>query len=119
MSEKLPKRWAINGCKEDFAFVCPKTWGKLKKGDDPNVRFCDECKKNVHLVKTREELEAKRAERCCVAAQDRSGGRTIGVLMPPGYVGNPDEYWKGILEQNPFPKDYQGKWKIKYTDKNE
>lgn len=86
MSDKLPKRWAINGCEADFAFVCPKTWGKLKKGDDPNVRFCDDCKKNVYLVKTREELEAKRNERCCVAARDTYAGWLIGDVGPDYFL---------------------------------
>lgn len=114
MNEKLPKRWAINGCEEDFASVCPKTWGMLTKGDDPNVRFCGECKKNVHLVKSREELDARKSQRCCVAAQDRSGGLLIGVVGPEYFEkGNSKRRKEREKELAERKDDLLSKWPLK------
>lgn len=48
-----------------FAFVCPKQWNGLGPTDDPLVRHCDDCHRDVHSCYSVEELEDQaRLGRC-------------------------------------------------------
>src|SRR5262249_32601724 len=38
----------LEACRMRFQFECPKQWALLTPTNDPKVRFCDACKKNVH-----------------------------------------------------------------------
>jgi uncharacterized protein (TIGR02996 family) len=38
----------IENCVE-FDFRCPKTWHALHETDDPDYRYCSECRRNVRL----------------------------------------------------------------------
>ncbi|MCE9560479.1 MAG: TIGR02996 domain-containing protein, partial [Planctomycetes bacterium] len=45
-------RPAIENCDELFAFKCPKQWEKLHGTDNPYVRDCDACQKQVYYCLT-------------------------------------------------------------------
>lgn len=43
-------RSLIKGCDPEFEFQCPKKWESLQVTEDPSVRFCETCQKNVYYV---------------------------------------------------------------------
>src|SRR5262249_54891555 len=48
-----------------FKFQCPREWAALHSTDAPAVRFCDECRQNVHYCDTiTEAREHVRAGHC-------------------------------------------------------
>ncbi|MBS1796495.1 MAG: hypothetical protein JSS81_21775 [Acidobacteria bacterium] len=60
------KKNEVYNCFE-YAFRCPRTWESFAPTDDPKIRFCDECRQNVHLCETPEELRANVERLFCVA----------------------------------------------------
>jgi hypothetical protein len=50
-----------------FEFECPKNWEDLDKTANPNVRHCSQCKENVYLCSTYEELATHSKARECTA----------------------------------------------------
>jgi hypothetical protein len=52
---------------ELFQEPCPKRWDDLIGVPFDKVKFCSECKKNVYLVKTREELIKRSKAGQCVS----------------------------------------------------
>jgi uncharacterized protein (TIGR02996 family) len=62
-----------------FEFLCPKQWDKLQATDDPKVRYCDGCQKNVHYCHTIDEAREHAWRRECVAV-DPSVTRREGDL---------------------------------------
>jgi uncharacterized protein (TIGR02996 family) len=57
----------IEGCDEAFKFKCPKQWTSLAATDDPKVRHCDKCNKQVHYCGTIAEARELAQEGSCVA----------------------------------------------------
>ena len=51
----------------EMAINCPKVWEELTVTDDPLVRDCTECGKQVHFIYSQEELEAAAVQEHCVA----------------------------------------------------
>jgi uncharacterized protein (TIGR02996 family) len=66
----------IENCDELFAFKCPKQWEKLQGTDDPLVRHCDACKKNVYYCHDIREAYGHARQGDCVAV-------ALGVLRYP------------------------------------
>jgi uncharacterized protein (TIGR02996 family) len=67
----------VENCDALFAFKCPKQWEKLKGTDDPTVRLCDACQKEVYYCHTiREAFEHARQGDCVAIAE--------GVPRSPG-----------------------------------
>ena len=50
-----------------FKFRCTQTWINLEKTGDELVRFCKDCGKNVHLVKSLPDLYELIRSDFCVA----------------------------------------------------
>jgi hypothetical protein len=76
---RSPMRVYVGNCA--FAFVCTKRWAELtKKADDSDTRFCDACKKDVHLCQTSEEFAARGRAGECVAIQNVDGHDNVGDL---------------------------------------
>lgn len=49
----------------DFKFVCSKAWDELQPTFTAGVRYCDQCSKDVFLVKNNSQFaEARRLRRC-------------------------------------------------------
>jgi len=73
----------IRNCR--FAYKCEAKWEQLPETDDPSVRFCLDCEKEVHYCLTDEQLaEAIRLNRC-VAVRLKLGDQvpmhTVGVPL--------------------------------------
>jgi hypothetical protein len=51
----------------DFSFVCANQWFELRATDDPNLRHCDGCQKDVHRIWTTSQLEEAKEFGRCVA----------------------------------------------------
>jgi hypothetical protein len=51
----------------NLEFECPKLWSELEKTEDPKLRFCHACQKQVHRCDDPEELEQQREQGHCVA----------------------------------------------------
>ena len=73
----------IANCKVEFAFQCPERWTKLKKTDDPSVRFCGVCSRNVHLCSTMEEVHHHASKGDCIAIPPARGEREHLMGEPP------------------------------------
>lgn len=59
---------SIKNCHPEFEFVCPKSWSDLRVVERGSmVRFCDQCKQNVYLCGTGEEMEEHAKLGHCVA----------------------------------------------------
>jgi len=81
---KLDQDWVaifdrprVENCDEQFAFKCPKQWVKLKGTDDPTVRYCDSCQKDVYYCHTLRDAFEHAQNGDCVAvseAMSRSEG---------------------------------------------
>jgi hypothetical protein len=54
-----------------LSFVCPKQWEALKPTQDPKVRHCHWCGRNIELISDLDDLARARAndERHCVAVE--------------------------------------------------
>ena len=69
------------GCQ--FSFLCPQKWDSLEPTENQHIRHCPECKKDVHLVRNKEEFAAHAAKGHCVAAlrseKDGDGSKTMMV----------------------------------------
>lgn len=91
MSE-TPARYAGRGASDQplirncrFAFRCHQNWSSLETTDDPSVRYCHECSRQVVLYRRDAELLAALRKDQCVAIERAatSGARhTVGVLVP-------------------------------------
>lgn len=67
----------IENCDELFAFKCPKRWEQLRGTDDPTVRHCAACRKEVYYCHTvREAFDHARRGDCVAIAE--------GVARAPG-----------------------------------
>ena len=64
-----------------FSFQCPKTWGQLCETDDPTIRFCFHCERDVLLVQTDADFRQYGEQGRCVAVpivpSDNSGPSTM------------------------------------------
>ena len=77
----------------DFHFKCPRKWRDLKDTEDENVRFCDECSRNVHYCRNQSEVDERSKTGDCIAvdlepptlkvAELDLGWRSMGMPSPP------------------------------------
>ena len=65
----------IANCKVEFAFQCPKQWGKLKLTGNPTIRFCEVCSRNVHLCLAWEDVHHHASAGNCIAIPPRESER--------------------------------------------
>lgn len=97
----------LEGCRLEFAFECPNAWAKLEPTDQDNVRFCSECKKNVHYCDSIGEARSHAWIGDCVAVStaltrtpgdlDRQELVTMGIMLPPR------EFERETEEEEPTP----------------
>lgn len=75
----------VENCDKLFAFKCPKQWEKLKGTDDPTVRHCDACQKQVYYCNTMRQAYDHAQKGDCVAIAE-------GVARFPGDLDHdPDQ----------------------------
>ena len=58
---------AVRNCPPEFHFLCPKNWEKLETTEQEGVRYCSDCKEQVYLCQTDEEMLAHAKAGHCVA----------------------------------------------------
>jgi uncharacterized protein (TIGR02996 family) len=80
--EELP----VENCGPEFEFQCPRRWEKMQSTDDPRVRFCDACRKNVYHCSTAREVQHHATQGHCVAVDPRTR-RHQGDLAAPDLTG--------------------------------
>ena len=71
----------IENCRSAFQFKCPKQWEKLQPTDDRAVRFCEECRQQVHYCDTITEARNHASNSDCIAVDIgiiRRGGDLFG-----------------------------------------
>jgi uncharacterized protein (TIGR02996 family) len=72
--------WAkVEYCVE-FEYACPQRWDTLSPTDDPAVRHCADCKRNVHYCRSSREAHWLADAGECVAIDTRL------VMLPLGLV---------------------------------
>lgn len=76
----------IENCGWEFRIQCPQNWDYLAPTNDPNVRACDVCLKNVYRCDSHEEVARHATLSHCVAlfggpADDRAGHITMGEVV--------------------------------------
>jgi uncharacterized protein (TIGR02996 family) len=54
-----------------FAYQCPNRWTDLRATADESVRYCAECRKNVHFCASKHEAEAHAVQGHCIAIGSR------------------------------------------------
>jgi len=93
-----------------FSFVCTKRWADLTENTDHrDRRFCETCKKDVHLCRTSEEFATRGRAGECVAIRNVAGHDAASdldllsgllpddskeILGTPGIVVDDDEDFK-------------------------
>jgi lipoate synthase len=83
----------------DFAFKCPRKWADLVKRDEPNVRYCDICEREVFYAFTRDEFEYHKSLDRCIAANVYEPE----VFGYTGMMGEPDLWGKQVKDKTePF-----------------
>jgi hypothetical protein len=61
----MSQNYAIRNCV--FGFSCEMIWDSLTLTDDPKIRFCSECQRQVHFCASQKELNAAISKSLCVA----------------------------------------------------
>ncbi|MBB5211485.1 hypothetical protein [Microbulbifer hydrolyticus] len=50
-----------------WKFQCPQHWQDLSKTDKESIRYCSDCRRNVHLAHSASELNDLARQGACVA----------------------------------------------------
>ena len=69
----------IENCYYKFEFKCPLQWDNLKKTDDSNIRFCNDCSKLVYKCKNKKEFDTHSKLGRCVALKIKDIPTTTGI----------------------------------------
>lgn len=75
----------------EFTFRCRREWENLKPTENPDVRFCDDCRLNVHFVTGKSDFAKYDRSAKCFAVklydEDRSKSVTIagGIDVVPQF----------------------------------
>jgi uncharacterized protein (TIGR02996 family) len=88
----------VENCDDQFAFKCPKQWENLRATDEPTVRHCEACQKDVYYCNTTREAYDHAQKGDCVAIasllphapdvleRDPDAPRSVlmmGMMLPP------------------------------------
>ncbi len=68
--------------RSQFSFICDRSWEDLRTTDQPNVRSCVGCRKNVHYCASIEEARSRAENRECIAL-------SLGVIRREGDLERP------------------------------
>lgn len=64
-STPIPCRHEFINC--EFEYECPRNWFELSSTNKAGIKFCVECKKDVHLCITQDELTDAIKKGVCIA----------------------------------------------------
>src|ERR1051326_2571743 len=70
-------------CRRLFRFLCPKVWQDLEATNDPMIRFCSSCRRNVYFCRSREDMNKHQGECMALAYKTKETGGF------ESYVGEP------------------------------
>ena len=76
----MGRRIFIENCEYTVEYECPLEWKNLKKTDDPQVRFCGECSKNVYRCKTEQAMYEHIQLNHCIAVNEP---QVMGMIDMP------------------------------------
>ena len=65
LDKNMPDIYDIAGC--ELSYYCAQDWNALTETNDPEMRFCKECKKNVRVCRNYEEFDQLAKVGHCVA----------------------------------------------------
>lgn len=74
-------------------FICSKTWVELQLTDEPNIKYCGSCNKEVHFCEKEEDLEIALLNNLCIAFTNDGSDelitpqRHMTLGLPRGYKG--------------------------------
>jgi hypothetical protein len=95
-----------------LSFQCPQAWQALAESDNPTIRNCPACQKQVHLCTTPEEFIRAGQQGHCVAIPDSvrpihlaeclvgrpsDESRALFIAEQNGLIG----WWSAVIEQLP------------------
>jgi hypothetical protein len=69
-----------NAQKYVFKFECAEAWESLTETENENIRHCQQCGQNVHLVQNPEEFTANAEKGSCIFSLPM---RTAGIPVSP------------------------------------
>ena len=73
----MPNRLTIRNCK--FAFKCSASWDSLEETDEEDIRFCNDCQKEVFFCENDDILvELVKLNRCVAILKPNSNKHLIG-----------------------------------------
>lgn len=75
-------------------YECPKKWETLNETENPDVRHCDTCGKDVTLARTDNQLAELMAARACVSYFYQEDDRVIRLT---GVVGTSDVSFEEMM----------------------
>ncbi len=71
----------------EFEFKCPISWYSLQILETPDVRFCNNCQKNVYSPNSREQFEKLAKEGKCVYVAGIIGKPAEHISIKPEGLG--------------------------------
>ena len=91
----MPDLYDVTNCSLDY--YCAQDWNTLIPTDNPDIKHCLECKKDVNFCKTYEEFEEMAENGFCVAYMVFTDEETKGMTHRPVTmtVGIPTRKKKG------------------------
>jgi uncharacterized protein (TIGR02996 family) len=79
--------WAgVDYCVQ-FEYRCPQRWDTLLPTDDPAVRHCSECRRNVHYCQSAEEAQRLADAGECLAIDSRQARLPLRVVRAAREAG--------------------------------
>lgn len=90
MTPRMKTKRTVRNCKDDFKFVCPQLWEKLERTEQESVRFCTQCREQVHFCRTDEEtVRHAQAGHCIAREQPESTEVTAVTVGRPAHPERP------------------------------
>jgi len=76
---KKARVYKVQDC---FEFICPERWDNLEPTDDPSIRSCSQCERNVYKATNKAKLLEFGKEGKCVAYFQYEEFLMGKVIMP-------------------------------------
>lgn len=84
-----------------FTFQCPRLWQRLEPTMEPNVRYCLECRRDVYLARTEQDLRRLSEQGRCLAVPVLRTGRQGEPDFPAYVLGRAESPYNPFLRRLP------------------